>query len=342
MSHPQLKLSIVCPAYEEEAVLPSFHAELCGAIEGLGANYAIEIIYVDDGSRDGTLDVLRALASTDPRVHYLSLSRNFGHQAALTAGLEHASGDAVISLDSDLQHPPELIPSLVRLWEDGHDVVLTLRQDDPRLGLFKRLTSWAFYKLLRTISATEVRPAAADYRLLSRKAVDALLCLPESHRFLRGMVNWIGFAPVTVPFQPRQRGAGTSKYTLRRMATFATDGLLSFSRVPLRLSFLAGGVSAVLGLAAGVALCARALLGAALLEVEVAAVLVAVLLLGGCGLCCLGILGEYVGRIYEEAKGRPLYLIKGAGPNGPAATRQAASGPTSSVRSLGSRRPLSA
>ena len=168
MSSSAHKLSIVCPAYEEEDVLPSFHAELCTVLNMLGPTYSFEIIYVDDGSQDRTLSVLRALASADSRVHYLSLSRNFGHQAALTAGLEHARGDAVITLDSDLQHPPLLIPTLVARWREGHDVVLTLRQDDPSLGRFKRLTSRAFYKVMQAVSETEVRAAASDYRLLSR------------------------------------------------------------------------------------------------------------------------------------------------------------------------------
>ena len=202
------KLSIVCPAYEEEEVLPRFHAELCAVVAGLQREYDVEIIYVDDGSRDGTLAYLRSLAASDPRVRYLSLSRNFGHQAALTAGLEHATGDIVVSLDSDLQHPPDLIPALLEKWKDGYDVVLTVREDDPRLSSFKRLTSRAFYHAMRYVSDTEVRVAASDFRLMTRKAVEALLQLHETHRFLRGMVNWLGFPTATVPFQPATRGGG--------------------------------------------------------------------------------------------------------------------------------------
>src|SRR5436309_10933431 len=176
----------------------------------------------------------------DGRVRYLSLSRNFGHQAALTAGMEHARGDAVITLDTDLQHPPSLIPTLVARWCEGHDVVLTLRADDRRLGLFKRMTSGGFYRLLRRWSDVDVRAAASDFRLLSRKAVDGLLALQESHRYLRGMVQWLGFRVAEVPFRPDARRAGVSKYTLRRMVKFALDGLLSFSPVPMRLAVVAG------------------------------------------------------------------------------------------------------
>src|SRR4051794_3769659 len=248
------RLSIVCPAYEEEEVLPRFHAELCGVVAGLEREYEVEIVYVDDGSRDRTLLYLRSLAASDPRVRYLSLSRNFGHQAALTAGLEHATGEVVVSLDSDLQHPPELIPVLLERWKDGYDVVLTLREDDPRLGRVKRLTSRGFYRLMRYVSDTEVRMAASDFRLLTRRAVDALLKLHETHRFLRGMVNWLGFPTATVPFRPATRGGGVSKYTLRRMANFAVDALLSFSKVPLRLAGFAGCcfvvLSAILGVVA--------------------------------------------------------------------------------------------
>jgi dolichol-phosphate mannosyltransferase len=268
---------------------------------------------VDDGSRDGTLPILRDLAAADPRVRYLSLSRNFGHQAALTAGLEHATGDVVVSMDSDLQHPPELLPALLAKWKEGYEVVLTIREDDRRLGRFKLLTSRIFYQAMRLLSDTEVRMSASDFRLMSAKAVDALLQLPETHRFLRGMVNWVGFPTTALSFQPASRGGGVSKYTLRRMANFAIDALFSFSKVPLRLSLFLGII--VLGLGLCFALFA---LGEALLFTTEDAgwhtVLVAVLLLSGCILCSLGVVGEYVGRIYDQVKARPLYLLKETSP----------------------------
>jgi dolichol-phosphate mannosyltransferase len=314
MSSSGCKLSIVCPAYEEAEVLPRFHHELCNVLSALEREYDIEVIYVDDGSRDGTLAILRRLAGSDARVHYLSLSRNFGHQAALSAGLEHARGDVVITLDSDLQHPPDLIPVLLAQWKAGHDIVLTLRADDPRLGAFKRLTSHGFYALLRLLSDTEVRAAASDFRLLNRPAVEALLRLPESHRFLRGLVNWIGFRKATVPFAPADRGGGVSKYTVRRMLNFAIDGLLSFSKVPVRLAMLMGAVVLLLGVVFG----SYALLHAALAPASApggwGAVLTAVLVVGGCVLGSVGIVGEYVARVYEQVKGRPVYLLKEASP----------------------------
>jgi dolichol-phosphate mannosyltransferase len=315
MSAPVCKLSIVCPAYEEEDVLPRFHAELCAVLAPLERDYEIEILYVDDGSRDRTLEILRRLTVTDPRVRYLSLSRNFGHQAALTAGLEHAGGDVVVTLDSDLQHPPGLIPTLLEHWKQGHDVVMTLREDDPRLGRFKRLSSRGFYWLLRLLSQAEVRTAASDYRLLSRKAVDGLLRLHEAHRFLRGMVHWLGFPTATVTFAPSLRGGGVSKYTLRRMLGFAVDGLLSFSRVPLRLALGLGVAFFLLGLGAGAAAVLQGVFSEAEVDWGWRAVLIAVLVTGGCVLCSLGMVGEYVGRVYEQVKGRPLYLLKDSSPH---------------------------
>lgn len=312
MVAPRYKLSIVCPAFEEEEVLPHFHSELCAALASLQNEYDFEIIYIDDGSRDGTLHYLRHLSVGDPRIRYLSFSRNFGQQAALTAGMEHARGDAVITLDSDLQHPPSLIPALVEQWRKGHDIVLTYRADDPRLSYFKRLSSRAFNAVMRWLSDTPVSTAASDYRLLSRPAVDALMRLPEKHRFLRGMVNWLGYRTTTVAFHPASRGAGATKYTLRRLLALAVDAMLSFSKLPLRLSMILGLLLVVLGGAFGVVAFGRSLLGGDISGTQL--VLIALFLIGGAVLCSLGIVGEYVGRIYEQVKGRPLYLLKEVSP----------------------------
>ncbi len=305
-------ISIVCPAYQEEEVLPLFHAVLVEALESLADVYQLEIIYVDDGSRDGTLEVIKELATTDPRVQFVSLSRNFGHQAALTAGLEHASGDAVVSLDSDLQHPPRLIPELVARWRAGFDIVLTVRADDTRLRWFKRFSSRLVYRVLARCSTLDVRPAASDFRLMSRRAVKSLLQLRESHRYLRGMVQWLGFRVAEVPFEPNARLAGTSKYSLGRMVRFAMDGLLSFSPVPLRIAVGGGlGITALswvasLALILGVVpiaepVCKVALIGLTALHLIAASVFVGI-----------GVLGEYVYRIYEQVKERPVYLVNEA------------------------------
>jgi polyisoprenyl-phosphate glycosyltransferase len=308
------KLSIVCPAYEEEEGLPFFHEELCGVVDELKADYELEILYVDDGSRDGTLGVLKELAARDARVRYLSLSRNFGHQAALTAGLDHATGDVVISMDADLQHPPALIPTLLDKWKQGHDVVLTIREEDKRLTLGKRLTSKLFYRLIRTMSDTDIRPAGSDFRLLSRRAVDALKQLRERHRFLRGMVQWLGLPTAEVPFTPHARKAGQSKYTFRRMLRLAGDGIFSFSLAPLRLAVFVG-VLAILGsvLFAGI-LALRSFWAPDILASGWMWVLITSHLLGGFILVSLGIVGEYVGRVYEQVKERPIYVLKEKSP----------------------------
>jgi dolichol-phosphate mannosyltransferase len=310
MARERRKLSIVCPAFNEEEVLPHFHRELCIVLANLEADYEFEVIYVDDGSRDGTLAVLRELAARDTRVRYLSFSRNFGHQAALTAGLEVARGEAVITMDSDLQHPPELLPVLLEKWREGFEVVLTIRAEDRRLGLVKRYTSKFFYRVMRLLSDTDIRMAAADYRLMSRKAVDALLQLRETHRFLRGMVQWIGFPAAEVSFRPAGRRAGVSKYSLRRMLNLAGDGILSFSRVPLRAATFLGLVALGFGLLGSLYLAGCWLVGGEQPGAGWGVLLATLHLLGGCILCALGLVGEYVGRIYEQVKGRPLYVLK--------------------------------
>jgi dolichol-phosphate mannosyltransferase len=315
MTSPRPKLSVVCPAYEEEEVLPLFHAELRAALDRIDDNYEIEIIYIDDGSRDRTLEVMRGLANGDPRVRYLSLSRNFGQQAALTAGLEHARGDVIVSLDSDMQHPPALIPKLLAQWRAGYDVVLTLRMDDPRLGWFKRFSSHAFYKVMACLSDTEVRAAASDYRLMSRKALNSLLSLRETHRFLRGLVNWVGYSTATVPFMPAVRGGGVTKYSFRRMLALASDGLLSFSKLPLRAPFWLAGAAIALGCSFGATVLTASLFGHSIADGMLSAVLVTMLVLGGCILGALGVVGEYLGRVYEQVKSRPHYLLKEASPD---------------------------
>jgi dolichol-phosphate mannosyltransferase len=304
------KLSIVCPAYEEEEVLPHFHTELGAVLDRLARDYDVEVLYIDDGSRDRTPEVLKDLARQDARVCYLSFSRNFGHQAALTAGLEHAAGDVVIMMDSDLQHPPALIPELLEKWKQGFDVVLTIREEDPDLGWFKQFTSRMFYRLMRLFSDTKIRFAAADYRLMSRKAVDGLLQLRETHRFLRGLVQWLGFPSAEVRFKPARRKAGISKYNLRRMLNFAADGIVSFSRLPLRLAIFFGLLAVACGFASAVWGCVGLVGPAVALGTGFWLLLASVNLLGGCILCTLGIVGEYVGRIYEQVKGRPIYLVK--------------------------------
>jgi dolichol-phosphate mannosyltransferase len=291
-------------------VLPQFHAELCAVLAPLGKEYEIEIIYVDDGSRDRTLEVLRQLTQADHRVRYLSLTRNFGKEAALTAGLQHACGDAVITLDSDLQHPPALIPTLLTKWHEGHDLVLTLRANNADLSLFKRLSARVFYQAMTLLCDKGVRPEISDYQLLSRRAVEGLLELEEAHRFLRGLVCWLGFPTTTIPFQVAPRAAGASKFTLRPLLTLATNGMVSFSKVPLRLALGLGGLLAATGLVYALGAVVAALFGLGRGNWGHHAVLVLLYAITGAILCALGIVGEYVGRLYEQMKGRPLYFLK--------------------------------
>lgn len=305
-------LSIVCPAYKEDSALPHFHAGLMSVLDCLSPEYDVEVIYADDGSPDGTLDVLRRLAAADRRVRYLSLSRNFGHQAALTAGLEHAQGDIVITMDADMQHPPEVIPLLLEEWKRGADVVITVREDDPTLKWTKRLSSRLFYRLMHWMSGTEVRPSAADFRLMTRSAVAALLRLKETHRFIRGMVQWLGFPCREVRFAPRQRIAGESKYTFRKQLSLGLNGMFSFSKVPLRLPIYLGLILAVLGVGCSMTAAVGSMLGT-LTNPNLWILLAALNLIGGTMLMGLGVVGEYVGRIYEQVKERPAYFLKETG-----------------------------
>jgi glycosyltransferase involved in cell wall biosynthesis len=311
MSTPLPRLSVVCPAYQEEEVLPRFHAALGPVLDALAADYDIEVVYVDDGSVDGTLQVLRQLAAADRRVRYLSLSRNFGGQAALTAGLEHATGEVVVTLDSDLQHPPEFVPKLLENWKRGYDIVLTERVDSSDVSWFKGFCSRGFHWLLSRVSDMETHPASiSDFRLLSRAALDALLSLRESHRYLRGMVNWIGFRVTRVAFQAAPRAAGRSSYTFRRLMKLASDGIVSFSSLPLRLPLFPGIVSTGIGLLYGAGSVLTALLAGGLSLWPVHLLLSVVFVLGGLILWSLGVLGEYTGRVFEQVKQRPVYLLK--------------------------------
>jgi polyisoprenyl-phosphate glycosyltransferase len=310
MSPGVIKLSVVSPAFDEEAVLPRFHAELSRTLAELSPEYEVEVLYVDDGSRDQTLAVLRQLAAVDSRVRYVSLSRNFGVQAAMTAGLDHASGDVIVTMDSDLQHPPSLIPELLEKYRQGHDIVLTLRQQDDYMSPLKRITSRTFYRAMRWLGDIDLRAEVSDYRLLSRRAVDALRQLHETHRFLRGMVSWLGYPTATVVFQVASRGAGVSKHDMRRLMNLAVDGMLSFSKLPLRLAGMLGVIFIALGLSYGLVGCVLALfLGLSPLW-PVHLLLSALGVVGGAVLGSLGVVGEYVGRVYEQVKGRPLYLVK--------------------------------
>jgi polyisoprenyl-phosphate glycosyltransferase len=297
-------LSVVAPMYEEEDIVRPFVARVAAALAG----EQFELIVVDDGSTDGTRGALAAVAKEDERVKVISLSRNFGHQAALTAGLEHASGDVVVMLDGDLQDPPEVIPQLLERWREGAEVVYAVREARPGETLFKTTSAAWFYKLFGRLASVDLAAQSGDFRLMDRRALDVLLAMPERNRFLRGMSVWVGFTQTAVPFVRDPRTTGQTKYTLRKMLRFSFDAITSFSYTPLQWATFLGFVCSAL-----------AFLGIPLTVIArytniytrgIPSLILVVLLLGGIQLICVGIIGEYVARIYDEVKHRPLYVVR--------------------------------
>jgi len=297
-------LSVVAPVYDEQELIGEFHRRLCAALEGV----PFELVLVDDGSRDETPRLLAELAERDPRVRVVELSRNFGHQTALTAGLDHARGDAVAMIDADLQDPPELIPQMLARWREGIDVVYAVRRRREGETHFKLATARWFYKLFGTLTEVALEPESGDFRLLDRAPLDALLSMRERSRFLRGMTVWIGYTQTAVPYERDPRLAGETKYTLGRMLRFSFDAISSFSHRPLQLATLLGFISAGIAFVAIPVVVALRLVGSYL--PGFGSITIAVLLLGGIQLIAIGLIGEYVGRIYDEVKGRPLYIVR--------------------------------
>ena len=302
----QKRVTIVVPVYNEGDNIPHFTRAVMEAMAG--QPYLYEILFVDDGSRPESRRVLRETERSEARVHALFLSRNYGHQAALTCGLDHAEGDAVITMDGDMQHPPALLPQLLALWEQGYEVVQTIRQTTEGVSLFKRLTSKYYYKFLNLISEVPVQPGGSDFRLMDREAVLAFRRYREHDRFIRGLVGAMGFRQVQVPFIAPERYAGTSKFSLKKMAKFALDGILGNSIVPLRISFYIGVLSLFVSLVLLAHVFFEEAMGATVAGWST--LMVCLSFFGGTQLMVLGVLGEYVGRIFREVKGRPLYLIE--------------------------------
>ena len=300
------KISIVVPVFNEEKNLHEFHKRITAVMEQEPYDY--NIIFVDDGSRDSSAVILNELSKAVEHVEAYLLSRNYGHQMALTCGLDNADGDAVITMDGDLQHPPELLPEMLRLWENGHEIVQTKRMATEDAGFFKNITSSVYYKVINALSEVEITPGGSDFRLMDRIAVDAFKLYRERARFIRGLVNTLGFRVTVLEFVAPPRFAGHSKFNLHKMLHFALDGITAFSNLPLRWAFYIGIVFG---------LCSIMLLGHVfyvkyLTDDAVpgwATMTVSVLFLGGIQLVGIGILGEYIGRIFEEIKHRPLYLI---------------------------------
>lgn len=300
-------LSVVVPVYSEEAVLPEFHRRLAAVLDGLPAD--AEIVYVNDGSRDGTMALLAALHAADPRVAVVDLSRNFGKEVAMSAGLDHAGGDAVIVIDADLQDPPELIPDMVRAWQEGHDVVLMRRTSRAQESWLKKATAHAFYRAIGRMGAIDIPENVGDFRLLSRRAVAALRRFPERSRFMKGLFAWIGFPSREIDYDRDGRFAGKTKWNYWRLWNFALEGITSFSVVPLKVASYVGFATALVAFADGAFVIGKTLLYGDPVR-GYPTLVVLVLFLGGLQLMALGIIGEYLARMFIEVKQRPLYLVQ--------------------------------
>lgn len=303
------KVTIIVPAYNEEAVLDLFYTDLRAEIGKLP--YDCGIIFVDDGSSDQTPQILDRIAEADPAVKALHLSRNFGHQAALSAGLEAADGDYIITMDADGQHPPVLLKDMLQLAESGYDIVLTQRIEKEEDHSFKRKTSDLFYKIINKISDTQTLPGGADFRLMNREALNALLSMPEYHRFLRGMVSWIGFRSVILPFEVPERIAGKSKYSLKKMVRLASDAVFSFSMVPLYIGLSAGALFLLLAFIEAIYVLSFWIRGnTASLVPGWSSLMFMLLIIGAVLMIILGFIGVYIGYIFQEVKHRPVYIIR--------------------------------
>jgi len=300
-------VSVAVPCFNEEEVLRETHRKLIAVLERMPLRF--EVLYVDDGSTDSSPDILRELAARDKRVRVIRFSRNFGHQMAITAGLEHAAGDAVVVIDADLQDPPEVIMEFVQKWMDGYDVAYGVRAERDGETAFKLWTAKLFYRCIDRLSDTRIPLDTGDFRLMDRRVVDALLSMPERDRFVRGMVSWLGFTQVAVPYRRAARTAGDSKYPLFKMLKFAADGIFSFSTVPLRLATWMGFLASGLAIFAILYSAYARLFGSGWVKGWTSTV-IAILFLGGVQLVSLGFIGEYVGRIYGETKRRPLYVVR--------------------------------
>ncbi len=301
--------SVVAPVYNESGSLPEFYRRVKETMDQLGDTW--ELVLVDDGSRDDSPELMRQIAAQDPHVRPVIFARNFGHQLAVTAGLDYSRGQAVIMMDSDLQDPPEVIPELIARWREGYEVVYATRAEREGETWFKLFTASLFYRLIYRITDVKIPLDTGDFRLMDRKVVDVLNQMRERHRFLRGMSVWVGFKQIGVPYKRAARFAGETKYPLKKMLKFASDAITGFSFFPLQLATYIGFIAAGLSILAIPVVIGMRIAGSQAFFGQ-ATTLIAVLFLGGVQLVSLGILGEYLGRLYDEARGRPLYIVRDA------------------------------
>lgn len=300
------KISIVIPCYNEEGNVEVLYNQ----VNNILSDNIIEFIFIDDNSSDRTLSILEKLSKNNTNVKYLSFSRNFGHQSALRAGLEYSTGDCTISMDADLQHPPELLQTLINKWKEGYDIVYTVRKDNKNVSLFKKATAAFFYKLINSLSDIEITRGSADFRLLDKRIVQVLTKdITEYHLFYRGLISWIGYNQIGIEYIPNQRFSGKTKYSILKMINLAIDGITSFSIKPLKLAILLGLLLSVFSGAYGMYV-----LGMSIFTNETvrgwSSVLLSILFIGGVNMVLLGIIGEYMGKLYIQSKNRPYFLIK--------------------------------
>lgn len=302
-------VSLVLPVFNESEGIESFHLALSRVLSGLH-DYRFELLYVDDGSADDTGGKLLTIAASDPRVGVIRLSRNFGHQAALSCGLDHCRGDAAVCMDTDLQHPPELLPELIAKWEQGFDVVYTIRKETRSQSFLKHMTGRLFYGLMSRLSEVPIHENAADFRLISRKVLDVFQQdLRERTRFLRGLVSWVGFRSIAVPFVASERAMGVTKYSLRKMLRLAEEGLTSFSTAPLKAGLMLGGLFGIVSIGYGM----HALYSALFTDRVVpgwASLFILLCFLSAIHFTLIGLLGTYLGHVFQEIKRRPVYIVE--------------------------------
>jgi len=301
-----IKISIVIPLYNEESSIELLYNNLIAVIKDITLGY--EIVFVDDGSSDNSFKLIKKLSTKDKNVKGLSLSRNFGHQVALLAGIEYSGGNIVITMDADLQHPPGIIKLMYNKYLEGYDIVNTRRIDSKKIGFFKRISSKCYYKLINILSNVKIETSSSDFRLMNRKAINAFIKIRERDRFTRGLVSWMGFRQAIIDYYSPPRISGKSKYTFKKMTHFALDGITSFSSKPLRLSFYLGLIVFFTGFLYAIYAVVQYFKGNS--SPGWASILISVLIIGGIQLLSIGIIGEYIARIFNESKGRPAYFIK--------------------------------
>lgn len=299
--------SFIIPVYNEEETLPELHKQMAALLEQLDGD--AEVILVDDGCRDRSYEIMAEINRQDPRFKIVQLSRNFGHQIAITAGMDFASGQAVVIMDADLQDPPEVVLEMAKRWREGYEVVYSVRDEREGETWFKLFTASAFYRLLRRLTELDIPSEVGDFRLVDRKALEAFKTLREKSRYVRGMFSWIGFKQIGVNYKRPQRFAGTTKYPLKKMLRLALDGIVGFSTAPLRLALNVGFIVVGLSLLAGIAAVVLKLTGHYVVRGWVSLV-VLISFLGGLNLLLMGVMGEYIGRIFEEVKNRPVYFVR--------------------------------